>query len=171
MKHSKVFEALDLSPTLRAVIELRDRQRENPKLNALGVIEQTLGMTLRTTSDRLNDLNAAYIVQNTVQHPDAKIEEIVSLSLEQALVFENRITTGDLKYTTATVEDEQPIVIGEAPKAKKGAKKSQAIALWTSRSNEDLTRKQWIELLVSEVGMTAAGASTYYSALKKGTMK
>ena len=56
------------------------------------------------------------------------------------------------------------------PKPKRGAKKELAKALYQKHKDEDLTRKQWIELLVKDADMTKAGASTYYSGLKKGTL-
>ena len=56
------------------------------------------------------------------------------------------------------------------PKPKRGAKKAMAKALYAKHKDEDLSRKQWIELLVKEADMTKAGASTYYSNLKKGQL-
>lgn len=55
-------------------------------------------------------------------------------------------------------------------KPKKGAKKDLALRVYSDNKDKDLTRKQWIELLVKEVGLTPAGASTYYANLKSGRM-
>jgi len=57
------------------------------------------------------------------------------------------------------------------PKKKKGAKKEMAIGFYNKHRAETWTRKQWIEQLVQHVGLTAAGASTYYANLKAGRYK
>jgi len=61
------------------------------------------------------------------------------------------------------------------PKQAKGAKRKKAIAVYREFENqaaqEKWSRSKWIELLMEKVGMTKAGASTYYAGLKKGTMK
>ena len=57
------------------------------------------------------------------------------------------------------------------PKQKKGAKKEMALKVYeANKHNTDLTRQDWIKLLMDEVGMTKAGASTYYANLKKGKL-
>lgn len=55
-------------------------------------------------------------------------------------------------------------------KQKKGAKKALAIEVYNREKGTERSRKEWIELLMSEVGLSKAGASTYYAGLKKGTM-
>lgn len=55
-------------------------------------------------------------------------------------------------------------------KPKKGEKKRLAKATWEKNKNNTLSRKEWIALLVDEVKLTPAGASTYYSNLKNGKL-
>lgn len=59
------------------------------------------------------------------------------------------------------------------PKKKKGAKKALAIEVYNREklTDPDRSRKDWIELLMEEVGLSKAGASTYYASLKNGSMK
>jgi len=54
-------------------------------------------------------------------------------------------------------------------KPKRGAKKDKVCALWAEHADKEMSRKEWIELLMKEVDMTKAGASTYYASLKNGT--
>jgi len=57
-------------------------------------------------------------------------------------------------------------------KMKKGDKKAEAIVLWKKRKGMEWgTRKQWIELLVKEIGLTPQGASTYVYNLQRGIYK
>lgn len=57
------------------------------------------------------------------------------------------------------------------PKQKKGAKRTKAIEVYKANIDKNMTRKEWIALLVAEVGLTKAGASTYYASLKGNKMK
>ena len=61
---------------------------------------------------------------------------------------------------TASINSDAP------KKQKKGAKKIHAKEVWEKNKDVERTRKEWIALLVGEVGLTPAGASTYYSNLK-----
>lgn len=54
------------------------------------------------------------------------------------------------------------------PKQKKGAKKAAAQKFWKENQGKFNTRKEWIEALMEAVGLTRAGASTYYYNLQKG---
>ena len=55
-------------------------------------------------------------------------------------------------------------------KAKKGTKKTKAIEVYNREKGTERTRQEWIALLVEEVGLSKAGASSYLAALKNGTM-
>ena len=70
----------------------------------------------------------------------------------------------------AKAEDETPPKLNAdgtvAPK--KGDKKVIAKKLYEDNKGKINTRKEWIALLVKEVGLTEAGASTYYHNLKAG---
>jgi len=50
----------------------------------------------------------------------------------------------------------------------KGDKKVMAKKVWNDNQGKNLTRGQWIELLMNEVGLTKGGASTYHNNLKNG---
>jgi hypothetical protein len=54
------------------------------------------------------------------------------------------------------------------PKRKKGAKKDAALAFWKANQSKYSSRKDWIEALADNIGLTKAAASTYHHNLKKG---
>lgn len=54
-------------------------------------------------------------------------------------------------------------------KPKRGSKKDKTCKLWAERQDDNLSRQEWIKLLMEEVELTKGGASTYYAKLKKGT--
>lgn len=70
------------------------------------------------------------------------------------------VTTDTTKTTNTTPVKRKP-----ANKGKAGSKKDRAIALY--KENKEKSRKEIIELFVSQLGMTTAGASTYYSMAKR----
>lgn len=70
------------------------------------------------------------------------------------------------EYTTEPKLDDEG-----KPKPKKGAKKELAKKVYAEQIEGKVsTRKEAIEILVKEVGLTPAGASTYYANLKKGKL-
>jgi len=72
-------------------------------------------------------------------------------------------------WVWAVAEDAPPKLNEDgSPAMKKGDKKLLAKEVYEANKGKEMTRKQWIELLVAEVGLTPAGASTYYANLKKG---
>lgn len=68
---------------------------------------------------------------------------------------------------TPKVAKTAPVI--KAPKRKAtGGKTKFELAQDLARANKDLTRQEFIQLLVKELGMTPAGASTYASTARKG---
>jgi len=109
-----------------------------------------------------------YLVQETVR------QSLKSDSIDMNEMFELATTKAEthLKrnpWLTGERKDSTPKFDAAGnPKKKKGAKREMAISLWKKHKDENKTRKEWIELLVEEVGLTTAGASTYHSNLKSG---
>lgn len=65
---------------------------------------------------------------------------------------------------------DQPEGQQEQPAAEpKVSKKSQAIAIFNA--NADKARKEVIEMMVTEIGLTKLGAATYYQNIKSGQWK
>ncbi len=70
--------------------------------------------------------------------------------------------------TKAEIENADPEIV-KAGRAKKGAKKVLALKIYKSKINgKKLTRKEAIAVLMEEIGLSAAGASTYYANFKNG---
>lgn len=68
----------------------------------------------------------------------------------------------------AEIENADPELV-KAGRAKKGAKKVLALKIYKSKiKGKDLTRKESIAVLMEEIGLSAAGASTYYANFKNG---
>ncbi len=66
------------------------------------------------------------------------------------------------------IENADPEVV-IAGKAKKGARKILGLKIFNAEiKGQDLTRKEAIALLQEKVGLTGAGASTYYANFKSG---
>lgn len=81
------------------------------------------------------------------------------------------LTNPNYQYHWATGEDENvppKLDANGNVQPAKGDKKVLAKKLWNENQGKITTRKGWIELLCKEVGMTPAGASTYYHNLKTG---
>ncbi len=76
------------------------------------------------------------------------------------------------EYVSEDDDGEPKLDAAGNPKQRKGAKKELAKKVWEDNADKQTTmpRKEWIALLCEEVGLTAAGASTYYANLKKGVL-
>jgi len=117
-----------------------------------------------------------YLVQETVrqnmQTGNVNMAEVIDLAEERAKSYIAKNPWIFAKPEVGSPNYREPKMDAAGnPKQKKGAKREKAISLWNKHKDENLTRKQWIELLVAEVGMTPAGASTYHADLKAGRMK
>lgn len=68
-------------------------------------------------------------------------------------------------YSTASTSNKVD-ALGK-PKQKKGAKKAAAIKFWNANKDETWSRKEWIEHLCENVGLTKGAASTYHYNLSR----
>lgn len=77
----------------------------------------------------------------------------------------------DNAWMFAKAETEERLDNEGNVKPKKGAKKELAKKVYNEQIKDKITsRKEAIEVLVKEVGLTPAGASTYYANLKSGKL-
>lgn len=74
----------------------------------------------------------------------------------------------EYSWVFATPEEEVKLKADGTPAPKKGDKKVLARQVYDANKAKNLSRKEWIALLVKEVELTPAGASTYYANLKSG---
>jgi len=159
-----VLENYDIPTTsvLQAVQYLNDHTTTLSDSDYIDRISEMAGEPVNI-NDANPRLTYRYFVQETVTHPTFENKILFTAALNKAVEFVN-------KNKWVLVKGETPVDINGKPKAKKGAKKVLAQKLWSVHKNENLSRKEWIALLVEKVNLTPAGASTYHANLKAGRM-
>ena len=132
-------------------------------------IELIAGSEVDSDDERELNYTFRYLVTNLIEKPDLSGQLLVDLSLTKARTF-----IANHSYVFAVPEEDAIPKLDAAgnPKPKKGAKKEMAKSVYAEQIKDvdGMTRKRAIEILVAEVCLTAAGASTYYANLKKGKM-
>jgi hypothetical protein len=110
-----------------------------------------------------------YAIQETIEN-NGNAEWLVVMNKMNKLIAHSPWSVKD--YEAFTHESDAPAKLDAVgvPKRKKGAKKQLAIEVYNREKGTERTRGEWIELLMGEVGLSKAGASTYFAGLKKGTM-
>jgi hypothetical protein len=112
----------------------------------------------------------AYLVQLIVEdYTRTEISNIDSLYLTAITKAQKFIKTHDWVFNWELTSNAEPKLdaAGNVQPAK-GDKKVMAKKVWNDNQGKNLTRKEWIELLMKEVGLTSGGASTYHNNLKNG---
>lgn len=130
---------------------------------------------LRGCKDKLEPLAGEHTTKYVARY---FIQNIVKAELADKVLNLDNIYTSSVQEATQYI-DQNPWVFAQleaevklnadgTPAPKKGDKKVIAKDVYEKNKDKGLARKQWIELLVKEVGLTPAGASTYYANLKSG---
>jgi hypothetical protein len=110
-----------------------------------------------------------YFIQNIIKQYTGQgetkfdVEALYLHSVEEAKKY-----IASAPWVFAKAEGEEKLNSDGSPASKKGDKKLLAKQVYEANKDKEMSRKQWIELLVKEVDLTPAGASTYYANLKKG---
>ena len=107
-----------------------------------------------------------YAVQETVRAQGQCDPELV-ISKMEALIKDMPFIVKD--YEVFSHDSEGPAkldAVGQI-KRKKGVKKALAIEVYNKEKGTERTRQEWIALLMEAVGLSKAGASTYYAQLKR----
>lgn len=142
--------------------------------NAMGELtaEEYGERVARLTNKSLRDsdhprFTYLYMIQEAVRsHGKLNGEELFDIAAEKSGKFVKE--NGWMEVAKAATKK---VDASGNPKKPKGDKKAAAVKLWNERKDENLSRKEWITLLVEEVGLTEAGASTYHANLKSGRYK
>ena len=178
MKLEKAIKHLDkMGVPIKSRIRAGQHMNDNlPSIEQAKVLIQTL--TNHSCSERGKDklyvpYVAAYVVMLTVKahimNESVRMLDVLTKAkadaatflVEQAWTF---VGTDD----KADIENADPEVV-KAGRAKKGAKKVLALKIYNRKiKDKKLTRKEAIAVLMEEIGLTAAGASTYYANFKNG---
>jgi ABC-type oligopeptide transport system ATPase subunit len=110
-----------------------------------------------------------YIVEQIVV--EGKPNTTKAIAKAVAFITNNPWSTVKPENVSYYVRKSEVDALGK-PKQKKGAKKAIAIAFWNANmKSKDITRQSAITMLMEAVGLTKAGASTYYHNLKNGTFE
>jgi len=133
-------------------------------------IEAISGSKVAFDDSNMYRITYSYLVTEIIKLSDNSdvldVKNILLMAKAKALTL---IT--DNPWMFAVVEGEQKLDSAGNIKPKKGAKKDMAKKVYNDLIKDKVTaRKDAIAILVKEVGLTPAGASTYYANLKKGVL-
>jgi hypothetical protein len=142
------------------------------KMNLNDAVNHIVNLTGRDApSDDARELDYTirYLVGEAIATPTGDAKDLLAIAYQKATRF---ISSHQFVFAVGEDENATPkLDAAGKPKQKKGAKKENARRVYDEKiRNTDTTRKEAIAILVEEVGLTPAGASTYYAQLKKGTM-
>jgi len=155
-----VIEALGI-PTTSPVAAIRFLNGNGVRIDSHEmIIEEMTGVKIDYNDSRLSRYTFLYMVQNLLKSgvPE-NLPSLVTTSTIQADEFISKN-----KWAFVTTDN---VGTDGKPKRKYGGTKEKAKRLWLDNQDKEYTRKQWIELLIKEVGLTKAGASTYHYNMRK----
>lgn len=130
-------------------------------------IEQITGHKIALSDQKQARMYYLYLIQESVRSKDNDVDTVIN-EVEQRVQHFNKEYGWALVSDEDHKSDEEKVDASGNQKPKKGAKKELAKKVWNQNKDKGYTRKQFIDILVKEVGLTPAGASTYYSNLKAG---
>ena len=104
------------------------------------------------------------LVVNNIKHNDVTTEVLYDTVFEKTDKMYTRMTEGDMKYMTKTDEDSESVVSTSSKPVRTETKAQKAEVIF--RNNPTLSRKEIINLFMTELGMSSAGASTYQYNMK-----
>lgn len=156
---------------IQYIIEREERNgKPTDKEYQLKVIELTgfggVGNTL--LEHGMAEYTYKYVVQESIrayadtQNP-VNMAEMYTYAVDKARVFLNN------NPHKSTPEPTEVITTDGTVKKKRGAKREMTCKLWAEKKHLNLSRKEWMHILITEVNMTKSGASTYYAKLLNGT--
>ncbi len=126
------------------------------------------GASAPTEDERELNYTFRYLVTGIIGGRVAAGKSLVQDSLERAKKF---IANNSYVFAQPEIDSVPKLDAAGNIKPKKGAKKEMARKAYDEQiRNKDISRKDAIAILVEAVGLTPAGASTYYANLKKGLM-
>lgn len=138
-------------------------------------LEEIGGLVERKVTDWSNIHMAKYVFRYLVQGlvQNYKVQKIENIELTYQTAVRNAteyLQNNDWVVSTGDKVSSEPKIDAAGNIAPpKGAKKIKAKALYKEKiEGKVITRKEAIELLCKEVGLTPAGASTYFSNFKSG---
>lgn len=133
-------------------------------------IKEISGETVKLDNSDMYRITYAYLVAEAI-----RVSDNTNIIDAQALLGSAKVKATKLikecPWMFVRAESEPKLDAAGNVKPKKGAKKELAKQVFTEFIEGKVTvRKEAIAILVEKVGLTSAGASTYYANLKKGTL-
>ena len=133
----------------------------------INLIKDITDKTIKLEDADLYRFTYAYLCTEAISRSNntdkLNAEELLTIAKEKAKILKDKNEWMFAKSETPAKLDEE----GNA-KPKKGAKKTLAMEVYAEFIKDKVTaRKDAIAILVDKVGLTPAGASTYYANLKK----
>ncbi len=168
-KHSviEMIEVYDLPiNSLSAIQEYNDRARAG-KYDYGAVLRSLLGGEYQEleNSDHAR-VQVGYVIQLAIQSHMSGQEidpsKIYTEATSKAHDFVN-----EMSWVFAKKDEEVKLDAEGKPKQKKGAKQDQAYDVYVQAIKDGLSRKDIIQSFQDDVGMTKAGATTYFYNMKK----
>lgn len=133
------------------VLEVQDRSGAINQFVAAGYNEEDyLKMTMKSNASVFMTIHPGHAARIAANGTDSGIKVLNSLNLADIIV-----------KSTQTIVDVPKVV--EAVVSTSGTKSKKERALEIRAANPNATRKELIAMFVEQLGMTAAGASTYAS--------
>jgi len=129
-----------------------------------GMIKNIVGVDHKFTNQRDAKYTLLYLIQEIIRKSYStdtfNMGELFTKSFVRAKTFIN-----DNPWHWAEPEDVEKVDAGGKPKRKKGAKQEEALRIY--KENVDAGKAKIIELFMSELDMSKAGATTYFYNTKK----
>lgn len=167
---------------VNAVIEVGDRLRDSqtPVELAKDMVFKVTGQAVTFTNKFVAMLTAQYLIEQLVKHKELfKADIALAVALQRAEAFytnpNNQFHFAETKvggYSAAATETKVVAGVSVEVKAdgkfKKGGKQAIAFEMYRKHVIDGgMENKQFVELLMSELQMSKAGATTYLYLVKK----
>lgn len=167
------IEAYDLPLNSAAVQKFNSDAREGKYNGSMGmVLRNILNIDVpamheidSTVPEDHSRVQVAYVIDGAIRaHKEGR--EITPSDLYTTATEKTRAFVQELSWVFAKKEEDKLDSEGK-PKQKKGAKQLQAYEVYVQFVETDRSRKDIIQAFQDVVGMTKAGATTYYYNMKK----
>lgn len=147
-----------------AAIQYLNRRDDLEQSQYENMIKNIAGVERNFANHRDAKYTFLYLIQETIRKSfttdQFNMEDLFNNSFNQAMTFIN-----ENPWHWAEPDETQKVDESGKPKRKKGAKQEEAVRIY--KENIDAGKAKIIELFMSELDMSKAGATTYFYNTKK----
>jgi hypothetical protein len=162
---------LDTNSFLRADREFVECYGALPSDQYAEMYFELTGKALNEDDDKKAELKTRYVIQTFIKNIAADVDEVVNMSTVQFNRYWeiNSYLYADRSESQAVVEVQRKdgSTVVRTRRNDGLSKQDVAQRVYVANRTKGLSRQEWIALLVKEVELTPAGASTYLSNLKQ----